>query len=370
MTSRAVRYAVAASRVLQANIRPLDTPLKLTLALTYWCQYRCRTCNIWRRRPADELSSDEIFAFVDRNPGISWLDLTGGEIFLRKDVGEILQRVTHTWRRLALLHFPTNGFLTDRIASTVARLATRSTAQIVVTVSIDGDEALNDEIRGITGGYLRQVETFNALRRIAGVRPVIGMTLSAANAGSFERTFRACQAACPGLTIDDFHLNLAQVSSHYYGNENTPGITPHADAARAEIARYRAIRGRPLSPSAWLEDRYLHHLDRYLADGRTPMRCHALRSSAFVDPWGFVYPCITYDRHVGSLRETGMRLAPIWNGDTARDRQAEIWHGDCPQCWTACEAYPSIVGNLLAPARSRPPTSSPAQISPCTHETM
>ena len=74
VTSRAVRYAVAASRAIQANIRPLDTPLKLTFALTYWCQYRCKTCNIWQRQPADELSSDEVFAFIDRNPGISWLD--------------------------------------------------------------------------------------------------------------------------------------------------------------------------------------------------------------------------------------------------------------------------------------------------------
>ena len=223
-----------------------------------------------------------------------------------------------------------------------------------MTVSLDGDEALNDEIRGITGGYRRQIETFNALRGIAGVRPVIGMTLSAANAGSFERTFRACSAACPGLTIDDFHLNVAQVSAHYYGNEDTPGIAPHADAARAEIARYRAIRGRPLSPSAWLEDRYLHYLDRFLADGRTPMPCHALRSSCFIDPWGVVYPCITYDRPSGSLRDTGMRLDPIWN---ARDRAGpagEIWHGHCPQCWTACEAYQSILGNAARAAAGAP----------------
>ena len=29
-----------------------------------------------------------------------------------------------------------------------------------------------------------------------------------------------------------------------------------------------------------------------------------------------------------------------------RSCRREIWRGECPQCWTACEAYQSILGNL------------------------
>ena len=101
-----------------------------------------------------------------------------------------------------------------------------------------------------------------------------------------------------------------------------------------------------------------------VATGTTPMPCHSLRSSCFIDPWGTVYPCITYDRPIGSLRDTGMQLAPIWASSEARERQAEIWKGDCPQCWTACEAYPSIVGNLLRPSSGPHPVSSDRE--PCT----
>ncbi len=50
------------------------------------------------------------------------------------------------------------------------------------------------------------------------------------------------------------------------------------------------------------------------------MPCHALRASCFIDPWGVVYPCITYSRPLGRLRDTGMRLEPIWND--ARNRAA------------------------------------------------
>jgi hypothetical protein len=43
-----------------------------------------------------------------------------------------------------------------------------------------------------------------------------------------------------------------------------------------------------------------------------------------------------------------MRLDPIWNAAGTVQLQGEIWKGQCPQCWTACEAYQSILGNVLA----------------------
>jgi hypothetical protein len=55
-----------------------------------------------------------------------------------------------------------------------------------------------------------------------------------------------------------------------------------------------------------------------------------------------------------------MRLEPIWRGDAAGTTQAEIWEGDCPQCWTACEAYQTIMGNTLAPWRRGRPKPAPA----------
>jgi hypothetical protein len=49
-----------------------------------------------------------------------------------------------------------------------------------------------------------------------------------------------------------------------------------------------------------------------------------------------------------------MSLDRIWAAEETRQRQQEIWAGDCPQCWTACDAYPSIIGNALAPGRRLP----------------
>ena len=188
MKDKAVRYGFVAGRVLLSNIGVLPTPLKLTFALTVLVPVpvsdlqHLEEKTSRRAQHRRDLSDSSIK--TARRHGI---DLTGGEIFLRKDIGDILERLVRTWHRLVLLHFPTNGFLTESIASTVARVAGLSATPIVVTVSIDGDEALNDEIRGIKGGYKRQIETFRALRgilrRAAGLRDDPRAEISAPSSG-------------------------------------------------------------------------------------------------------------------------------------------------------------------------------------------
>jgi MoaA/NifB/PqqE/SkfB family radical SAM enzyme len=345
-----LRFARAGARILAANVARPAAPVKLNWCLTYWCQYKCQTCNIWQRKPVDELSTDEVLTVVARNPSPSWLDLTGGELFLRKDIDDILDAIVSQWRDVVFLHYPTNGFLTDRIVASTRRIAGR-VPRLVVTVSLDGDEALNDRIRGIRGGYVRQIETFRRLRELSDVRPVFGMTLSSLNVGRFEETFAAVRRDCPGIEIGDFHLNVAQTSDHYYGNAGAASVHPPRSGVRDELAKYSALKGRPRSLEDWVESVYLRRMDDYLDTGHTPMRCHSLRSSCFIDPWGTVYPCITYSHAVGSLRDTSYRLAEVWDAPATRDLQQEIWRGECPQCWTACEAYQSILGNAVMPGR-------------------
>ncbi|MEO6236494.1 MAG: radical SAM protein [Vicinamibacterales bacterium] len=348
------RSAALGLTVLRATAHRPPAPFKLNFCLTYWCQYKCKTCNIWQRKPTDELTLDEIATFVRENQNVTWLDLTGGEIFLRRDIDDIFDVIVDGWPRLALLHFPTNGFLTDRIVHSVERIAGRGPARTIVTVSLDGDEALNDEIRGVKGGFRRQIDTFKALRRIPGVVTALGMTLSTHNLSAFDATFAACRRECPDLTMDDIHLNVAQRSGHYYANTESDAFAPEPGAARQVMRLYRQRKGPARTPRQLLENAYLKRLDKFLETGRTPEPCHALRASCFIDPWGVVYPCITYSRPMGRLRDTGMRLDPIWNDPRTREVQREIWDGQCPQCWTACEAYQSILGNALA-LRRRPP---------------
>jgi radical SAM protein with 4Fe4S-binding SPASM domain len=358
-------YAALARKAFEANFRRLDHPFKLTFAITYWCNYKCQTCNIWKMKPRDELSVDEIRTFFRKSRDFLWVDLTGGEVTLRKDFVEIAHTVIDESPNLLLLHYPTNGYLSDKIVENTKRIMERRPEKLIITVSTDGDEEVNDEIRGIEGGWQKQIETFRRLREIPGVEVVLGMTLSKLNIGHFPVAFAAAEKAIPGLAYKDFHVNIVHESSHYLGNTDL-GLRDHVPPKMLleSVKEVSRLRGAAPGPVGYLERQYLERIERYLMTGKTPMRCHALSASCFVDSWGNVFPCTIYDRKIGSLRDVDYDLREIWRNDIATETQKEIWQYDCPQCWTPCEAYQSIMGNFLSPGREAPAAPKPASTKP------
>src|SRR5919108_915685 len=351
-------YFDLAKNVVLSNFRGLDFPYKLTFVVTYWCNYRCKTCNIWQMKPKDELTLQEIEEFFHKSNKFNWIDFTGGEVWLRKDFTRIVEAALRYCPNLVAVHFPTNGYLTDQIVRGVQRIMEMRPAHLVITVSTDGDQAVNDDVRGIPGGWRRQIETYRRLHAIAGVKVFLGMTLSALNADQYDRAFAAAKAECPWLEPKDFHMNIAHESAHYYRNTGS-GITNH-DTERVvqQVARYRSLRGVPWHPFDMLERRYLKHAEKYLRTGLTPVRCHALHSSCFIDSWSNVYPCGMYNAKIANIREYGLDLQAVWNLPRTRQLQREIWEYRCPQCWTPCEAYQSLLGNL-AGLRNRRSTTVP-----------
>ena len=352
---RLAPYTALARAALRANLGRLDFPFKLTFCLTFWCNYRCQTCNIWKMAPRDELSLGEIRRFFARSGRFLWIDLTGGEVTLRKDFIDICHAVIDGCPNLLLLHFPTNGYLTDKVVAVAKAITTRPgrrPEKLIVTVSTDGDEATNDRIRGIEGGWRRQLETFKALRALPGVDVVLGMTLSAGNVDNYPAAFAAARREVPDLRHDEFHVNIVHESPHYLGNTDLDlGAKVDREKLAAAVEEYAHLRGRPRSPVGYLEHAYLSKVRRYLETGRTPMRCHALSASCFVDSWGNVFPCTIYDRKIGSLRDVDYDLARLWNTPEADALEREIFDYHCPQCWTPCEAYQSIMGNFVTRGR-------------------
>ena len=165
-------YLTLAARATKANLARLDFPMKLIFCVTYWCNYRCQSCNIWKMKPEDELQLEELRRFFRVSKGFSWVDVTGGEVSLRKDFVDICEAIIGNNRDLMLFHFATNGYLTEQIVAYTREIARMGSEKLMITVSMDGDETANDRIRGVKGGYRRQIETFRRLREIPGVAGV------------------------------------------------------------------------------------------------------------------------------------------------------------------------------------------------------
>ena len=350
-----LQYLHLAKNIILSNCRRLSFPYKLTFAVTYRCNSKCKTCNIWKKKVDDELSGEEIKLFFEKSNGFSWIDVTGGEPSLRKDFAEICETIHSYCRELALLHFPTNGYLTENILRDVAHIQkTGSSYKIIITVSTDGDEELNDEIRGIKGAWRRQIETFKKLHEINNVEAVVGMTLSQFNFNKLETTYNSIKAVLPWLTPKDFHLSLMNYSENFYDNwaqkdqERSPIKQKTLREGMIQSTKeYKRMIGIPKDPRSFLEHVFLKRAESYLRTGDTPLPCHALKSSCFIDPTGEVYPCITFNHPLGNLRDYNYDLGKIWNLETTKRLQKKIWNFECPQCWTGCDGYQTIMGNVI-----------------------
>jgi MoaA/NifB/PqqE/SkfB family radical SAM enzyme len=340
------RLLTLASNVVRSNLGRSPQPYKLTLIVTWTCDTRCRMCNIWQRDKKGVMTLDEVAAFFARNPWFSWVNLSGGEIWTRDDASDLVAEVIRGSPDLYLLDFPTTGQRTDHIVAGVERILASRVPKTLVTVSLDGPRETHEDVRGVKGAFDRALATFAALRKLRSRRfdVFLGTTLSNFNQGRLRETVEAVRAEIPDVTLREFHVNVAQVSSHYYRNEGMDRTRPEA---LSDLGWFVAERGHAFHPVAWLERRYQTLSDEFVATGRTPLPCLALSASVFVDARWNVYPCSMWDLPLGNLRDRGFDLVSLWNGDHAAGVQREIAAGRCPNCWTPCEAYQTILGNLV-----------------------
>lgn len=328
------------ARVLATRVRA-TRPFKITLMLTERCDCRCEACFIWQKPKGKEMTPEEIAGFLAAAPSLSWINLTGGEPFLRDDIPEVVEAIVGALPRVTVLDFPTTGQRTEQILDGCARIASFGIPRFYVTCSIEGPPDLHDELRGRPGAFERLMRTYAGLRVLPGVTPYLGMTLSDRNADHVEATLEAVRAHVSDVGWRDLHLNVYTESGHYYANDGGPLRAPQNIAA---VVR-RALREREGSwdPTDVIEAAYLRKLPRYLRTGRSPLPCQSLRAGIFVDAKGDVFPCTVWGRRLGNVLETP--LYEILDSAESAAARATIKRDACPGCWSPCEAHPTIVAN-------------------------
>lgn len=345
-------------RIAISNMRELPLPYRLTFAVTNRCQAHCTMCGIWQKPVQDELSLAEITRLFNQANRFSWINLTGGELFQRPDISDIIQTVITESRDLHLLNFPTNGVQTELIIKTVDQIISdTSLPRLIVSVSIDGPPNLHDRIRGLSGCWEQAITTFRHLRERQSPRfsVYLGHTIQPVNLGQFDATLTACAARLPWLTINDFHFNVSHISSHYYNNIGDQ--QPQLDSNQAanfldKVAVSR--KNRLFDPVHHIEQQFLLHARRFLTTGRVPLTCQAASASCFINSTGSIYPCTAFDAPIGNLRDQDMDLYRLWRSNKRLEIRQEVCREACPGCWTPCEAYQTLLANLLAYGRRSP----------------
>jgi radical SAM protein with 4Fe4S-binding SPASM domain len=325
-------------------------PYKVTFALTYRCNFRCGHCRTWTREEKKELTGDQIRSILNSAPWLRWLHLTGGEIFLREDIEEILGFLAEE-RSPAVVTFATNGFLTEKIFKTLVVLKDHfQKTRWVVTCSLDGIPEVHNRLRGIPEAYERCLETFTRLRTIKGLSPYLGVTVSRENLEGLSTLLSCVKKRIPDFHFGEMHFNFAQESFFY----NNRGVFPSsATTTRKAYEAVQTLRQKNRSGKTtwkhWLENKYFELMPRFLENNQSPLRCTALNGSCFIDPYGNVYPCTGFEAKLGNLSETDLDLKRFWEAYKHKKKilKQSIKKHQCPGCWTACEAYPSILSGFF-----------------------
>ncbi|MGE4056204.1 MAG: radical SAM protein, partial [Vicinamibacterales bacterium] len=200
--------------ILGGNLRSPALPYKVTFVATYHCNFRCEMCNIWQKKSVNEMTPDEVGRFFERWSQFRWVHLTGGELFMRRDLDDLVAAIQGNCRSLFLLNFPTTGWFGDKTVTLAERTLARGVGRLMITISLDGPQPLHDEVRGLPGSWERGIETFKRLRGIkrSNFQTVIGMTLMSKNADKVDETLGAIRSVIPDFKRSELHLNVGHES--------------------------------------------------------------------------------------------------------------------------------------------------------------
>jgi len=329
-----------------SNFRRLSFPFKCSFAVTYRCNMRCSMCNIWKKPKEKEITVEEVDSFFRKARRFFWVGITGGEPFMREDIYEVAETIIKHSDNLCALHFATNGILGEKIKNVIRRIRKKyKNLKLVFTVSIDGTPELHNSIRGVQDSWARTVDTFRYLKEIPNVKTQLGFTISRSNTGKFKETFESIREKYPPLRFDDINVNIFQKSTFYYDNNEMDDVG--RKEVFNEIEDILFFDTDRFSINNFLRRQYLKLYPRYCENRRSPVKCQAMSSTVFIDPYGDIFPCAVFKRKLANIREMKENFESLWNSDEARKISRECMENLCPLCWSPCDAYSAISGSLF-----------------------
>jgi MoaA/NifB/PqqE/SkfB family radical SAM enzyme len=327
--------------------RPRMLPFSIVVSVSYRCNSRCKTCDVWRK-PNDDMTVEEwrkVFTHLGHAP--FYLTFTGGEPFLRADLHQLVIAGAELCRP-GVITIPTNGLLTRRILDHVNQIcAAAPHSQIGINLSLDGVGPEHDEIRGVPGNWDRAMETWQGLKELQEKHK--NLVLSVHTVVSKFNVHRIHEIV-EGLAFlepdsDSTQVTEERVELDTMGWDITPSPNQYAPIADYLSARSVAVPAKGLVRfTNAFRARYYQLAKRVLREQAQVIPCHAGWASGHIAPNGDVWTCCIRAEPVGNLRQTGYNLRPIWHerlGELRRLRRS-IRAREC-----ACPMANASYANLL-----------------------
>jgi AdoMet-dependent heme synthase len=297
-------FARAVKRAGEASI-----PLSVHFDLTYRCHQRCIHCylpELWRRGegPAPELATFQVMGILDQLAGAGsfLLAFSGGEVFLRHDLLDLLEYARRLNFSISLMTSGTCGWKRENLHS----LKDLGINGLLMTLfSMDAD--IHDRITGVNGSWellMRTIKTGKAL----GLPVVLNCIALSINCSGIGAVRRYTEGEGMPLRLE---LNL---SRRWDGLPHPKGLaleTEEQSKLLNELDGYRGDRNEEGIPAPCEAD----------APG-----CGAGKNRCYLTPCGELWPCLELPWPAGRLSDQ-VRLDSLWETSPALIKARMLQHG-------------------------------------------
>ena len=320
---------------MNARAQRLGIPLGVQLDLTYRCNERCVHCYL-DHDDHGEMTTAEITDLLDQlaDAGTFFLNISGGEILLRKDLFPIVE---YARAKSFCVKLKTNAMLIGgKEAKRIQDLGVDS-----VQISIYSHRpAVHDAITKVRGSLDRSIKAIRFLRE-QGLHVIIANVLMVQNFSDYPGVKSLAAELGVGLTIDP------TITPMMDGNRKILDLTIDPKSL-AEIFQDPTLLGDApevcTPPKGPDED----------ALNSTP--CSAGHTAAYVSPYGDVYPCVQFPLPTGNVRR--QKFLDIWRNSSGMNDVRSITLRDLPSCsacvhggtCTRCPGLAYQEGNMRGPS--------------------
>lgn len=319
-------------------------PWSVHVDLTYRCNERCIHCYL-DHEDHGEMKTDEIKNVLEQlaQSGTLFLTLSGGEIFLRDDLFELLEFARS-------LHFDislkTNALLID--AERARKLRALSVRRIQISI-YSAEPAVHDAITKVRGSLERTLTAIRFLQA-EGLQVKIACPLMKQNLMAY-RNVQALAAELgvpyvldmtitPKMDGDMSLLQLRNPAQDLLPILQDPTLNPPSSsqdgAQEAQLTTGSAT-------SSGIESQAYEDIP-----------CSAGHNSCYISPYGEVFPCVQMPVATGNLRQ--QRFDEIWFKSPEMERVRAVRESQLPVCSKCsirqyCERCPGLAqmegGDLL-----------------------
>lgn len=310
-------------------------PTDISIITTYRCPMRCQMCNIWKNptEKSREIRPEEL----EMLPNFKFVNLTGGEPFIREDLEDIVKIMFTKSPRIVI---STSGWFDDRVIALAKKFP-----NIGIRISIEGLKDKNDELRGRPGGFEKGVRVLRTLKDM-GLKDIgFGITVSNHNSPDMLDLYELGKELGMEFATAAFHNSFY---FHKYDNVITNRTTVSSD--------FRKLMERQMkehNPKSWFRAYFNMGLINYVNGGKRLLPCEAGTVNFFIDPYGEVYPCNGMEESkwklsMGNIR-SGLTFEEIWNSPQAEEVRKHV--RSCPKnCWMVGTASPVMKKYVSKPA--------------------